>query len=152
MYKIWSGDMPQTVKLLHDKYGPVVRIAPNELSFIESQAWKDIYGHHGSYEMPKDPNFYRLQGKYQPDTIISADREHHSVLRRQLAHGFSERSMQAQEPIIREYVDLLICRLEEHCKDGRAPLEMTAWFNFVTFDIVSLENLSFKARLTRTDR
>lgn len=24
--------------------GPVVRVAPNELSFINAQAWDDIYG------------------------------------------------------------------------------------------------------------
>ncbi|KAI1411113.1 cytochrome P450 [Hypoxylon sp. FL1857] len=139
--KILSGDLPQTVKKLHDKYGPVVRVAPDELSFVESQAWKDIYGHHGSYEMAKDPKFYRLLGKHAPDTIVSADREHHSMLRRQLAHGFSERSMREQEPIIGEYVDLLMRRLEEHSDNGRKPLDMRAWFNFTTFDVIG--NLGF---------
>ncbi|KAL7627061.1 hypothetical protein AAE478_003837 [Parahypoxylon ruwenzoriense] len=136
-----SGDMPQTVKQLHDKYGPVVRISPNELSFIESQAWKDIYGHHASYEMAKDPKFYRLLGKHAPDHIVSADREHHSMLRRQLAHGFSERSMRDQEHIIAEYVDLLMRRLEENSDNGRKPLDMRSWFNFTTFDVIG--NLGF---------
>lgn len=31
------------LKALHDIYGPVVRVAPNELSFITAEAWKDIY-------------------------------------------------------------------------------------------------------------
>nr|AVY05532.1 cytochrome P450 monooxygenase [Nodulisporium sp.] len=139
--KILKGDLPQTVRALHEKYGPVVRIGPDELSFVESQAWKDIYGHHGSNEMAKDPKFYRLMGKHVPDTIISADRERHGLLRRQLAHGFSERSMREQEPIIGEYVDLLMRRLEEHCEDGRKPLDMRAWFNFTTFDVIG--NLGF---------
>ncbi|KAI0836314.1 cytochrome P450 [Hypoxylon sp. FL0890] len=139
--RILAGDHPQVVKQLHEKYGPVVRIAPNELSFIESQAWKDIYGHHGSYEMAKEPKFYRLLGKYDPETIISAEREYHSMLRRQMAHGFSERSMRGQEPIIGEYVDLLMRRLEEHCEGGRKPLDMRAWFNFTTFDVIG--NLGF---------
>ncbi|KAI3320822.1 cytochrome p450 monooxygenase [Xylariaceae sp. AK1471] len=138
--KIFSGDLPQTVKRLHDLYGPVVRISPYELSFIDSQAWKDIYGHHGSYEMAKDDRFYRTMGKNIPDNIISADREYHSLLRRQLAHGFSERSMRAQEPIFREYVDLLIKRLEEHAADEK-PIDMTAWLNFTTFDVIG--NLTF---------
>ncbi|KAI0120439.1 cytochrome P450 [Hypoxylon sp. NC0597] len=140
-YKILAGDLPQTVKQLHDKYGPVVRVAPDELSFIESQAWKDIYGHHGSYEMAKDPKFYRVLGDHAPDTIISADREHHSLLRRQLAHGFSERSMREQEPIIGEYVDLLMRRLEEHSENGQKALDMRNWFNFTTFDVIG--NLGF---------
>lgn len=30
---------------LHDKYGPVVRVSPNELSFISVEAREEIYGH-----------------------------------------------------------------------------------------------------------
>ena len=29
---------------LHQRYGPVVRISPDELSFTESYAWEQIYG------------------------------------------------------------------------------------------------------------
>ncbi|KAI1811604.1 cytochrome p450 monooxygenase [Poronia punctata] len=134
-YKIFNGDLPQTVKQLHDKYGPVVRISPFELSFIESQAWKDIYGHHGSYEMAKDDRFYRAMGKHIPDSIITADREQHGFLRRQLSHGFSERAMREQEPIFRSYVDVLMKRLEEYADTNR-PADMTAWFNFTTFDVI----------------
>ncbi|KAI1193961.1 cytochrome p450 monooxygenase [Nemania serpens] len=138
--KLFSGNLHQSVRQLHEKYGPVVRIAPHELSFIEPQAWKDIYGHHNSYEMSKDSNFYRPMGKNVADTIISADRDHHSLLRRQLSHGFSDRSMRAQEPIFREYVDLLIQRLTERSDTGK-PLDMRAWMNFTTFDVIG--NLAF---------
>jgi hypothetical protein len=34
------GRMPMWVKHCHDKYGPVVRVSPNELSFDEELAWK----------------------------------------------------------------------------------------------------------------
>ncbi|KAI1123503.1 cytochrome p450 monooxygenase [Nemania abortiva] len=137
--KLLSGTLPQNVRRLHEEYGPVVRIAPDELAFIESQAWKDIYGHH-SYEMAKDDRFYRPMGKSVPDTIISADREQHGFLRRQISHGFSDRSMRAQEPIFREYMDLLVQRLTEHSKSGE-PLDMRAWLNFTTFDVIG--NLAF---------
>ncbi|KAI1387748.1 cytochrome P450 [Hypoxylon trugodes] len=140
-HKLLSGHLPQIVKQLHDEYGPVIRIAPNELSFIDSEAWKDIYGHHGSYEMAKDPRFYRFVGNRIPHNVSTAGRELHSVMRRQLSHGFSERSMRAQEPCIGEYVDLLIHRLEEKCSDGKTALEMRAWLNFTTFDIIG--NLGF---------
>lgn len=39
------------IKELHDQYGEVVRIAPNELSYNTSQAWKDIYGSSCSLEL-----------------------------------------------------------------------------------------------------
>ncbi|KAK7746481.1 hypothetical protein SLS53_002440 [Cytospora paraplurivora] len=31
---------------LHEKYGPVLRIAPDELSYASAEAWQDIYAHH----------------------------------------------------------------------------------------------------------
>jgi hypothetical protein len=139
--KILAGSLHQNVKTLHEVYGPVVRISPSELSFIEAQAWKDIYGHHGAYEMAKDDNFYRTLGKRVPDSIITADRAEHSMLRRQLSHGFSDRSMRDQEPIIGTYVDLLMRRLEEHSENGSKPVDMRSWFNFATFDIIG--NLGF---------
>ncbi|KAI0398145.1 cytochrome p450 monooxygenase [Xylariaceae sp. FL0594] len=139
--KILTGDLPHTVRRLHEEYGPVVRISPFELSFVESQAWRDIYGHHGgAYEMTKDDRFYRPMGRQVPDSIVSADREHHGFLRRQLSHGFSERALRDQEPVFRHYVDLLMARLEEFARDGR-PADMVAWFNFTTFDVIG--NLAF---------
>ncbi|KAI8955153.1 cytochrome p450 monooxygenase [Xylaria longipes] len=137
--KIVSGDLPHRIRQFHEQYGPVVRIAPHELAFVDSQAWKDIYGHHNSYEMAKDDGFYRPMGRHVADSIITADRQHHSLLRRQLSHGFSDRSMHAQEPIFREYVDLLIQRLAEQ-PEGE-PVDMKAWLNFTTFDVIG--NLAF---------
>ena len=50
------GRLPMYTKTLHDRYGPVVRLSPNELSFNSVQAWEDIYGHRlGRPNMAKDP-------------------------------------------------------------------------------------------------
>lgn len=145
--RIVQGRLHKDALELRRKYGPVVRIAPNELAFFEADAWKDIYGHKppGVPEFPKYKPFYRNRNIAL--NIVTEDRENHAQLRRQLAHGFSERSLRGQESIIGEYVDLLIHRLREHCvdpdrKDERTgkplpkPLNMTAWFNWATFDII----------------
>jgi cytochrome P450 len=134
------GTIVHDVKKLHDQYGPVVRIAPDELSFIDSRAWKDIYGHHGSYEMEKDPKFYNMTGNLVDRSILNADRNLHGFLRRQLSHGFSERSMRDQAPLIMDYLDLLISQLERVSK-GNKPVNMVAWLNYATFDIIG--NLGF---------
>ena len=36
-----AGNWTYTLKDLHDKYGPVVRFAPNYVSFITTGAWKE---------------------------------------------------------------------------------------------------------------
>lgn len=35
----------QDILDLHEKYGPVVRIAPNEISFVDKDALIQVYGH-----------------------------------------------------------------------------------------------------------
>ncbi|KAK7927301.1 cytochrome p450 [Apiospora marii] len=67
---------------------------------------------------------------------MSAPRHDHALLRRQLSHGFSDRSMREQEPIIGPYVDLLIKRLRQRGGDGGKALNMREWLNWTTFDII----------------
>ncbi|RYP77429.1 hypothetical protein DL771_001224 [Monosporascus sp. 5C6A] len=135
------GTLAFDVARLQEQYNPVVRIGPSELAFTTAEAWKDVYGHSGAGdENPKDLRFYRLV-KSAPLSIINAGPEEHSRLRRWLGYGFSDRSIQAQEGIIKDYIDLLVRRLHEHCKDGDTPLNMKEWFNWTTFDIIG--NLGF---------
>ncbi|KAL5896144.1 hypothetical protein ACKVWM_001359 [Pyricularia oryzae] len=65
---IFRGDVTFRVKALHDKYGKVVRITPDTLSYTDSQAWSDVYSLKktgSSGNLPKDPKFYVAA----PDTV-----------------------------------------------------------------------------------
>ncbi|KPM36017.1 Isotrichodermin C-15 hydroxylase [Neonectria ditissima] len=131
---MFSGQSHKKILELHQKYGPVVRVAPDELSFTDPTAWTDIMGHRkrGQGENAKDPIFW----KTQKHSVISADRDNHRRQRRVLAHGFSAQSMMEQRELIQDYVSLLIRRLRDNCSNGERPLEMTSWFNWTTFDII----------------
>ncbi|KAF6808212.1 cytochrome p450 [Colletotrichum musicola] len=139
-YKVIRGTLPFDILALHAKYGDVVRVAPNELSYNNAKAWKDIMGHrsHGAPEFEKYQLFYRPSATIPP-TIVSSNGREHSILRRQLSHGFSERSLREQQPLIMRYVDLFVQRLRENC--GSGAVDMMAWYNFTTFDIIG--NLAF---------
>ncbi|KAM5520500.1 cytochrome P450 [Fusarium oxysporum f. sp. phaseoli] len=131
---ILSGEAHKKILELHQKYGDVVRVSPNELSYVSSEAWKDIMGHrkHGQGENGKDPVFWQTQ----PQSVIAANRENHGRMRKILSHGFSAQSMLEQQPLIQKYVNLLIQRLHENCDDGQRPLDMVTWYNWTTFDII----------------
>ncbi|KAJ6112030.1 hypothetical protein N7523_008091 [Penicillium sp. IBT 18751x] len=136
MHLILAGQMAQAIKLLHDQYGEVVRIAPDELSFINGDAWKAIYGTRpGHGQKPKDYRFYPPTIDGASSIIFSNDVDH-SRMRRLLSHAFSDSSLRGQEPIIRSYVDLLIRRLQENAEAGKQVLDMVSWYNFTTFDII----------------
>jgi hypothetical protein len=57
----FAGKLPFVVVSLHAQYGPIVRIAPDELSFIDPSAWKDIMSaHKGRPIMQKDHKYLRF--------------------------------------------------------------------------------------------
>nr|AJW31700.1 tri11 protein [Trichoderma brevicompactum] len=124
---------------LHLKYGPVVRVAPNTLSFSHPDATNDIRGHRkpGQPEHRKDP----IRQEVNLHNIIGANRMDHTRFRRSLANGFSHQAMLDQEPIIRGYVDQLMEGLKKQSSNGTQPVDMVRWFNYATFDIIG--DLSF---------
>ncbi|OAA41414.1 P450 monooxygenase 1 [Cordyceps fumosorosea ARSEF 2679] len=141
-YYMIGGILQFKVKSLHDEYGAIVRIAPNEISVVGAGAWNDVYGRRsgGGGELSKYYDFYVLD-KSSPRDIITAEPAQHRVLRRLLAHGFSERSMHAQGSIIGGYIDILISSLRSSCDNGDAVVDLNQWLNWTTFDIIG--NLSF---------
>jgi hypothetical protein len=42
-YYLFRGTLPWKIHELHKRYGPVVRVSPNELSYTNLEAWDDIY-------------------------------------------------------------------------------------------------------------
>ncbi|EAT85064.2 hypothetical protein SNOG_07598 [Parastagonospora nodorum SN15] len=102
-------------KVLHDKYGPVVRVMPNELSFNTAKAWDDIYGHRvGLQNMDKDPiHVGAVEAIPGATNLTMAPDTHHARQRRALAHAFSKQALLEQEPILRGYVDLFVRKLRE---------------------------------------
>ncbi|UPK91762.1 hypothetical protein LCI18_002697 [Fusarium solani-melongenae] len=129
-----SGNGTVRMLQIHQKYGEIVRVGPNQLSFMNPDAWKQIMGHRKSSEAEntKVPNFFRGGNR----TILGANRESHSQQRRLLSHGFSAQAMMDQQPTIKKYVDLLINQLHENGSGGSKALDAVAWLNFTTFDLI----------------
>ncbi|KAL4926326.1 cytochrome P450 [Aspergillus undulatus] len=125
-------------KQLHDKYGSVVRVSPNELSFSSAQAWEDIYGFKtgGRKNMHKDPIHV---GSVDPlpgaSTLTMADDANHARQRRAMSHSFSEKALKEQEYIIQHYVDIFISKLKGMA-DEKLEFNLVNWLNFATFDII----------------
>jgi hypothetical protein len=51
-----------------------------------------------------------------------------------LSSGFSEKALREQESILLKYVDFMMQKLHEIRIQG--PVDMSAWLNFVTVDII----------------
>lgn len=131
-----QGDLSFHILALHEKYGEIVRVAPDELNFTNPQAWKDIYGHRqGIPENKKDPREEIFDSQTHKSLVFS-DKEKHSYLRRLLSNAFSDKAMKTQETVLQRYSDKLIQRLHERCGMGSGTEDLVAWYNFTTFDLI----------------
>lgn len=110
-----------------------MRIAPDHLAVDGSIGWPQIFQHRpGKIEWPKQRGFYF------PDdhlSLIGGDHENHKRLRRQLNHAFSTDSMYEQEPVVKQYIDLLLSQLSKKATAGEV-FNIVPWYNFLTFDII----------------
>lgn len=130
------GDLPHRVKRIHEQYGPVVRVAPDELSFTDPAAWRDIYPR--NFIRPREYKD-KPPGK-DAENLVSASESDHGRFRKILAPAFSEKAIHEQEPVIKSYVDLLIQKLYqaiENSPSGNAVVvDVLEWFNYTTFDVI----------------
>lgn len=132
---ILKGRLHTDTAALHRKYGPVVRVAPNELAFADPSSWKDVMGG-GSKEIAKWGDAYLLPAFMAPHLQNTVDKEHHKMLRRAVAPGFSDQSLRAQEPLVSKYIENLTKRLRESCTAGSPVVNMEKWYRFTVFDII----------------
>ena len=134
-----KGELTHCTAAIHQQYGDIVRISPNELSFTNAKAWQDIYGHHqGRTNFPKNP-LWMAPGSNGIHSMLSANDADHSRYRRLLSHAFSDKALRQQEYLILSYIELLISRLKDHIKTSHkreTSVDIVRWFNFTTFDII----------------
>ncbi|KAH8750286.1 cytochrome P450 [Diaporthe sp. PMI_573] len=133
--KAIQGRLAFDMLSIHEQYGPVVRIAPNELAFAHPSAWRDIMG--GKQDFAKWDEYYKVQ-HHQATNIMFAPDEEHARMRRAAGIGFSDRVLREMEPPIQNSIGLLIRRLMDQCKspevDGK--IDMSKWYNFTAFDLI----------------
>ncbi|KAI0512527.1 cytochrome P450 monooxygenase [Xylaria bambusicola] len=132
------GTIAQDLLALHEKYGDTVRITPDEISFIDPQNWKQIYGYRtspaGKVEMIKDPRYHDT---VKPTvTILTGNDAEHTYFRKILSPPFSEISLKKNEWILHRFVDKFIARVKDAGDNGKKPVDIVDWFNYLTFDII----------------
>ncbi|PMD33124.1 cytochrome P450 [Hyaloscypha variabilis F] len=135
-HTIISGHGHQTLKALHEKYGEVVRVGPDELSFSSGSAWKDVYAQRKNGTIfTKDHKFYITDNDFRaPHIVNNINVEEHAQAKKVLSHAFSPKSLLEQEDIVLKYADMLMVAIREESAKG--PLNLNDCYNWVTFDVL----------------
>ncbi|KAJ6569118.1 cytochrome P450 [Mycena capillaripes] len=116
-------------KRLHDKYGPYVRIGPNEISVTDATAVSRILNAGGLdkgsfYETGRHPS--------TPPTLISLTGEAHAAKRRLWTRAMAPAAIREYEPLIAKRATQLVSRLE----DQRGAIDIISWFELFALDLM----------------
>ena len=52
IYHLLRGTLVKRERMLHEKYGGAIRVAPDEVSFATEEAWNDIYARRVGHKRP----------------------------------------------------------------------------------------------------
>jgi cytochrome P450 len=133
------GDLAWRIRDMHIQYNsPVIRIAPDELSYTSSTALKKIDG------SPPPREFLKcLDGRGIAPAVVNGRRsivtetpERHAQLRRALQPAFSERALREQEYFFRDHTDRFVEQLRKP-QYSVVEQNILRWFSLLSFDIMS---------------
>jgi len=146
-----QGHRSEVVHELHKKYGTFVRIAPNHVSISDPDALQVVYAH-GNGTLKS--NFYDAFVSITRGLFNTRSRPEHTRKRKIVSHIFSQKSVLAFEPHIRQHVQELIGQWDKLCeggekgvsgtegeggwrgKAGRVWFDCLPWYNYLAFDII----------------
>ncbi|VDC02502.1 unnamed protein product [Peniophora sp. CBMAI 1063] len=139
VYVILEGKQHIHYQRLHEQYGPVVRVGPNELSMNDPVAAHDMLSHGG---LPKGPFW---DGWGQPPTLIATrDVAEHAHRRKAWNRALSAAAVRDYEGTIatrsRQLVErwkaLVEAQTNEKATYKSALIDLSRWMGFFTADFM----------------
>ncbi|RFU23580.1 hypothetical protein B7463_g12756, partial [Scytalidium lignicola] len=118
----------------HSKYGPVVRIGPNELSYNDPLLLKTIYGHGAGL---KKTIFYDAGHFTQYDNLFSVrDPARHSGRRAMVAKSFSQATLMGQMSLIQDNIRRVFDFWSIKLIGKNETLDIFHWVHWIALDVI----------------
>ncbi|KAI5776266.1 cytochrome P450 [Geopyxis carbonaria] len=134
VYHAYHGTRHLSLYAAHTTYGPIVRYAPNSLSFNSATALHTIYGHAHAAAFQKSAfyaAFPAVPGVWNTHNAIP--KPLHARKRRVLSAAFSTRALSAMAPLVAGHVDTLLYVLDAA---GGGVVDAGAKMSALTFDVM----------------
>jgi hypothetical protein len=124
---IVTGRRPEYVDSLHKKYGPHVRIAPNELAVSDIESFHHI--HRIGTDFMKSDWYHQLTGSRPRRSMFTfTNAKDHSVRRRMFLRPMSRKSLlENWHDTVKEMHDVA-------AREGK--VNMLDWWTFMAMDVV----------------
>jgi hypothetical protein len=121
MYQMYKGEIEKSQRRLHEKYGPIVRIAPDEVAVADPEAIKKIYPIQKPLTKTAWYHAWRPPGlTCQPDLFTETDEKKHSQYRRLIGNVYSGASILKSEGELDTTLNLFMKRIGEFADKNQA--------------------------------
>ncbi|KAJ5690941.1 hypothetical protein N7488_012508 [Penicillium malachiteum] len=132
-----GGRYTHEIKRLHEIYGPVVRINPEELHFNDIAFVDKIYAA-GGQKRDKQQHFLNfVAGPITMSSFATLDHDHHRLRRSAMNKFFSRGQIAKLESSIIEMVDQLCDKMIRLGTQEGAPFDVTTAYSCFTSDVIS---------------
>ncbi|KAI5266530.1 cytochrome P450 monooxygenase [Aureobasidium subglaciale] len=132
---VLSGARADYIHALHQRYGPIVRIAPNEVAVNDPASFKDIHKIGSGFHKTNWYEYLNTNGVGKcPGVFNMTNPKEHAARRKLLSKGFSQRHLREQwEDVVREKVDLAVSRIKTEATSGNA--DVLKWWTYLATDV-----------------
>ncbi|KAI4954248.1 hypothetical protein J4E91_001958 [Alternaria rosae] len=138
MWHHHKGDIEIVERVLHQKYGPIIRIAPDEVVTTDTTAIPHIYPVQKALEKTDWYNPWRPSGlNSQPDLFTQTNEKAHTAYRRIVGGVYSLSSILKNEPNLDATLELFLERLGSFA-DGNEAFDFGLWLEMYSFDSVGV--------------
>ncbi|ORY17344.1 cytochrome P450 [Clohesyomyces aquaticus] len=128
---ILQGQYSKKIGELHDVYGPIVRVTPNEIHIRDSGFFEEFYAKNQQLDKHGWDSRFGTEG----GVLTTVDAALHKRRRAALSPMFSRRSIISLLHIIQRHIDTLSSRMDEFAS-RKEPMNLTHAFPALTGDII----------------
>jgi cytochrome P450 len=133
-YHAYIGDEATIIHVAHRKYGPYVRVSPNDVDISDADAIAPIYVSKGGFQKAPCYANFDIDGH---KTIFSAtDNDYRARRAKAVVPMFSTKSIRENEAALYGCADRMADRMEEEAKTGR-PVNILNIARSLAVDAVS---------------
>ncbi|KAK7227647.1 hypothetical protein V2G26_015650 [Clonostachys chloroleuca] len=142
LYEAWYdlikvGRYSWEIKAMHENYGPIVRINPDEVHCDDYSFVEEIYPSVGNRIRDKQPHFLAaFAGPLTESSFATRHHELHRIRRSAISKFFSRQGMLRYEPEVHELVQKMCTKLLRLTESGQI-MNVADPFNCFTADTIS---------------
>ena len=134
VWSTYSGHTEKDHISIHEQYGPIVRIAPNELSFSSPYAAKEVLAAGKGFHKT---DFYGVfPPPENPDIFTETREDVHAIKKRYASNPYSMAMMHTMAGYIEDTERLLMSKLDAMCQSRDQYCNLGDYLHYFAFDVL----------------